>query len=47
MGPRDSHWPRLLSSETTVKGAGLKVIAEKEDPVELDASLYSEIDCLE
>ena len=46
MDHRDSHCPCLQSSETTVKGTGLKVIAGKEDPVELDSSLSSEIDCL-
>ena len=46
MDHRDSHCPYLQSSETTVKGTGLKVIAGKEDPVELDSSLSSEIDCL-
>ena len=46
MEHRDSHCPCLETSETTVKGTGLKVIAGKEDPDELDSSLSSEIDYL-
>ena len=39
MDQRGSFCPFLLSSETTVKGTGLNVMAGKEDPVELDSIL--------
>ncbi len=46
MDHRDSYCPYLHSSETTAKGTGLVITAGKEDPVELDSSLLSEIDFL-
>ena len=40
MDQRDSHCPNLHSSERTAKGTGLVKLAGKEDPVELDSSLW-------
>jgi len=40
MDQRDSYCPNLPSSEPTAQGTGCVKIAGKEDPVELDSSLY-------
>ena len=39
MDQRDSHFPYLLSSETTAKGKGLGKSVGEEDLVELDSGL--------
>jgi len=39
MDLRDSHYPCLLSSETTAKGTCLAESAGKEDPIELESTL--------
>jgi len=40
MDQLESYCPYLLPNETTAKGTGLAESAGKEDPVELDSSLF-------
>jgi len=40
MEQRDSHCPYDFFCETTAKGTGLGYSAGKEDPVELDSSMF-------